>query len=292
MKWFIVFLVNIFSIAAFAQEQPFEGEIVYESFEHYSETIKKQFNSQFFDGVHKIRLILKGSKMHMIDETAKIHCVVDDALLSYTHFCEWTKSGFSCDKGTIDLQVPAFLAPRTLTFRTPFETFYFTLLSNTFAPKNVEKSFLDFPCKLYEGDVSRNITTSMSSMDMSFSVKAYVSNIPSPAGYKWGMWGLEIPGIALQWRMKMDFGHISSLGNNGGEHSLYIEADVVEIIPRNVSDEEFVIPSDYKIVSSSTSIVKYRKDVKKQLEKNGIKGGNTVDKTTGVHYQTDEEWDF
>lgn len=49
----------------------FEGEIIYETFENYSDWIRKMANSVYVDGVHKMRLLVKGNKMHLIDETTR-----------------------------------------------------------------------------------------------------------------------------------------------------------------------------------------------------------------------------
>ena len=63
----------------------------------------------------------------------------------------------------------------------------------------------------------------------------------------------------------------------------------------NVADEEFNIPNDYKIskgAKNAFALMKYYKGIKKQLEKLGIKGESNDKKTTGVHYKTDDEWNF
>lgn len=135
----------------------------------------------------------------------------------------------------------------------------------------------------------------MGGLSQSYDVKAWVSNeLGASEGYKWNLYGLDIPGIALKWAMKYDGGHVSVM--SVGELSFYIEADVVEIKPRTVSDDEFNIPADYKIKTGGSSnafkMLGYYKAVKKELVKRGIKGGDNSQKTTGVHYKTDEEWDF
>ena len=50
---------------------PFEGEITFETYENYSDYLLWMANSISFNGVHKMRLILKGNKMHLIDEPTK-----------------------------------------------------------------------------------------------------------------------------------------------------------------------------------------------------------------------------
>lgn len=71
-----------FSASVSAQStEVFEGEIELETFENYSDYIKKMPNSIYFDGVHKIRIIVKGDKMHLIDETTKCHTIADAGLV-------------------------------------------------------------------------------------------------------------------------------------------------------------------------------------------------------------------
>ena len=296
---------------------PFEGEIIYETYENYSDYILKMSNSIYFNGVHKIRLIVKGDKMHMIDETTGCHIIADNAAAqaimgvqnskqvkggvfgllsnlsknrknnscSYVHFCDHTKSGLDMSD-----------SPGTMYFLNPGEMTYADgtkapLTENTFTRTTDSKNILGQDCPLYAGKITRN----MGGMSQSYDVKAWVSNeMGASGGYKWNLYGLDIPGIALKWAMKYDGGHVSVM--SVGELSYYIEADVVEIKPRTVSDDEFNIPADYKIKTGGSSnafkMLGYYKAVKKELVKRGIKGGDNSQKTTGVHFKTDEEWDF
>ena len=67
-----VLITMLFALITTANAQennaPFEGEILFETYENYSDYIKRMANSIYFDGVHKIRLIMKGPKMHLIDD--------------------------------------------------------------------------------------------------------------------------------------------------------------------------------------------------------------------------------
>lgn len=285
-----------------AQENnaPFEGEILFETYENYSDYIKRMANSIYFDGVHKIRLIMKGPKMHLIDETTQCHIIADadiampaskgeatKAQLSegngYVHFCDLTKTGMDFTKV---ISMMCVLTPWPLVYADGSKG---PVTAYTFAKTDTKKTILDKSCDLYEGDINHNA----GGMEQKYSVKAYVSDIPAPAGYNWSLYGLQIPGIAMKWIQKYDGGHVSIM--SVGELSYYIEADVTEIKPRAVSDDEFTIPADYKIskgASNAFALLKYFKGVKKQLEKLGIKGGDNSQKSTGVHYKTNDEWDF
>ena len=279
---------------------PFEGEIVYETYENYSDYLKKMPNSIYFDGVHKIRLIVKGTKMHMIDETTQCHIIADDAApvvsnkrgkkqesnetaASYVHFCDLTKTGMDFGKNIDMMRV---LVNRDLDYPGGQKA---KLKTNTFAKTETKKTILDKSCQLYEGRFVRE----MGGMDQTYDLKAYVSDIPAPSGYLWNLWGLDVPGIALKWIQKYDGGHVSVM--SVGELSFYIEADVTEIKPRPVSDDEFTIPADYKIstgAKNAFALLKYYGAVKKQLVAKGIKGGDNSQKKSGVHYKTNDEWDF
>ncbi len=298
----IMTIVACGTLSVNAREQkPFEGEILYETYENYSDYIKKMANSIYFDGVHKMRLILKGNKMHLIDETTKCHILVVDTDIAdqiskdgatkeekkaggvCVHFCDLTKTGMDFTKQTAMMGV---LAPWDLTYADGTKA---PVSANTFAATETQKVIQEKNCTLYEGDINHN----MGGMDQKYHVQAYVTDISAPKGYPWALNGLQLPNIAMKWVQKYDGGHVSVM--SVGELSYYIESDVTQIIPREVSDEEFAIPTDYKIskgASNAFALLKYYKGIKKQLEKHGIKGGDKSEKTTGVHYKTDGSWDF
>ena len=68
--------------------------------------------------------------------------------------------------------------------------------------------------------------------------------------------------------------------------------NVTKITPRQVSDDEFIVPSNYKITNKLIASFKYFKSIKKELEKRGVKEVDKSENSTGVHYKTDEEWDY
>ena len=243
-----------------AQETPFEGEIVYETYENYSDYLLKMANSIWFNGVHKMRMIMKDTKMHVIDETTGVHLIGDIANKSLVHFCEATKTGIDFSNN-IESQLVL-----------------------------IKKSeLLGQQCSLSEGRIVRT----MGGMDQTYDVKTLTAdNIPAPQVFPYNLLGLEVKNLPLKWIYKYDGGHV---GFGVGELSIYYEADVIEINPRAVNDDEFVIPADYNITKKSMnafSLMKYYSGVKKQLVKMGIKGGDNSQKTSGVHYKTEGEWGF
>ncbi len=294
----IVIVINFITIATKAQLiKPFEGEIVYETYENYSDYLKSMCNSIYFDGVHKIRVILKGAKVHVIDETTKCHTIANADIIDlvnngsknneqggFVHFCELTKTGLDFTKNTVYQTVLSASDLHYADGSVAKTSIY------SFAKNNTGKEIMGEKCFLYQGSINHMIG---SSTEQKYDVKAYVSDIIVPKGYNLSLYGLQIPGIAMKWIIKYDGGHVNVL--NIGELSFYIEADVVEVKPRSVSDDEFIIPSDYKIYRGSSNpftLIKYYKGIKKQLEKLGVKGGDRSQKTSGVHFKTNGEWDF
>ena len=278
----VMLLTGTFIQIKAQSNEKFEGEITFETYENYSDYILRMGNSIYFNGVHKMRLILKGDKMHLIDETTKCHVVVDNSVPSYVHFCDLTKTGMDFEKNIGAMQLLSKGSIEVSGQAAP-------ITSYTFAATDTKRNVMDRECTLDQGDINRN----MGGMEQKYSVKAYISDIIAPEGYKWHLFCLDTPGIALKYSYKYDGGHISIA--NVGELSIYYEADVTNITRRNVADEEFNIPNDYKIskgAKNAFALMKYYKGIKKQLEKLGIKGESNDKKTTGVHYKTDDEWNF
>ena len=89
--------------------------------------------------------------------------------------------------------------------------------------------------------------------------KAYVSDLPAPAGLKCAFYGLDVPGVPTKFVMKYDGGHLSTMSI--GELSFYIEMNVTKITPRQVSDDEFIVPSNYKITNKLIASFKYFKGI-------------------------------
>lgn len=263
-------------------KEAFEGEITFETYENYSDYLLRMANSIYFNGVHKMRLILKGDKMHLIDETTKCHSVADNSVPSYVHFCDFTKTGLDYGANIGAMQVFHKGTIQTGGQDAP-------LIEYTYAPTDVMDNIMGKSCTLYQGAVNHK----MGGMDQKYEVKTYLSDIPAPAGYKWSLFCLDMPNIAMKYSFKYDGGHVSIM--NVGELSMYYEADVTSITPREVADSEFDIPADYKISKGAKNalvLMKYMKGIKKQLEKQGIKGGANETKSSGVHYKENGEWDF
>lgn len=310
LMWAISYAVSVSAQST----EVFEGEIELETFENSSDYIKKTPTSIYFDGVHKIRIIVKGDKMHLIDETTKCHTIADAAFVdkvlqgatptkgtslkglnasvygigatasgAYVHYCEYTKTGMDYTNNLYAMMTQLLRQQDWIYI----DGTTASLSANTFAETTTTKEILGMNCKLYEGDINHSME---GVMDTKCHVKAYVSDLPAPAGLKCAFYGLDVPGVPTQFVMKYDGGHVSTMSI--GELSYYIEMNVTKITPRQVSDDEFIVPSNYKITNKLIASFKYFKSIKKELEKRGVKEFDKNENSTGVHYKTDEEWDY
>lgn len=284
-----------------AQEcKPFEGEITFETYENYSDSYKKKMGSMsiYFDGVHQCRLILKGEKMHFIDETTKCHTIANDSIISmvfkgekagnygYVHFCELTKTGLNLTNNVHY----AFFCHKTKdsdVLRNELNP----ITAYAFEKTTSKDTILESDCTLYTGIVTRSLKVMTTKIHSTLHIQAYLSNIVAPRSYAWYMEGLEIPNITMKWAYKFDGGHME----DRGEISLYKEAIVTQIQQRPVSDEEFATPSDYTIIEHDNTkpqrIMMYYNGIKQELERHGIKSVGRKD-SMDVHYKTDGTWDF
>ena len=214
-----------FNIMSQGQENtPFEGEIVYETYENYSDYILKMPNSIYFNGVHKIRLILKGNWMHMIDETTGCHIIVNNESAqeimkaqnqkktrgtlgalstlsqnrsnnscSFVHFCDHTKTGLDMSDAPGTQYI---LSSGVISYADGSKA---PVTTNTYSKKEEAKNILEQNCPLYAGQIVRK----MGGMDQTYDIKTWVSDkLIAPEGYKGNLYGLDVPGIALKWAMK------------------------------------------------------------------------------------------
>ena len=214
--------------------------------------------------------------MHLIDETTKCHVIADAAFVdkvlkdatptkgtslkglnasvygigatasgAYVHYCEYTKTGMDYTNNLYAMMTQLL---RQQDWIFPYGKTA-SLSANTFAETSTTKEILGMNCKLYEGDIDHLMK---GAMDTKCHAKAYVSDLPAPAGLKCAFYGLDVPGVPTKFVMKYDGGHLSTMSI--GELSFYIEMNVTKITPRQVSDDEFIVPSNYKITNKLVTI--------------------------------------
>lgn len=273
--------------AQFTSPTEFEGEILYETYERYSDKVMEQQGSVYVNGVHKYKLIVKGSKMHCVDLTTKYHNIYDASQPQMIFYSEHTNSGVDISHPIMFNQI-WLLKPGSIHVTIAGTTAYSAeLTSNTFAPTTTTKTILGQECTLNKGQIVRKDN---SSQTLTYDVQAYTANnILAPSGYSYNVYGLNIQNIALKWIMN------NVIVSPHGELQTYIEADVTQITPRTVDDSEFDIPSNvtiavFKNALSSRALMNVYKSIRNIYLNNGIAGGDISEKTTGVHIYDNDEW--
>ena len=293
----------VVSVFAFAQE-PFEGEIVYQTYENYPRELLNLDTTCEFNGVHRYRAIMKDCRMHIIDETTGIHQLYDDDRKTYFHYCEHTKV---CLDDSYGKYQGIMFSDNNRTIDNG--GFVSTVnISSNFAKTDDTKILLGHNCVLYQGNIDVKNSSDAFDMTVSHNIKAYFADdIVAPKSYKFITNGLDSPNIALSLAWKSGGLHLDKVG----EGSTYIEMTVLEIKPYKVSDDEFSIPSGYKMIKyeknefNSKSLkqmkaqiknmnlyLNYYKDIKKKLEELGIINGDRREINSSVNYKTEGEWDF
>ena len=160
-----------------SQQQFLKVKLNWKPFENSSNYVKKVPTSIYFDGVHKIRIIVKGEKMHLIDETTKCHVIADAAFVdkvlkdatptkgtslkglnasvygigatasgAYVHYCEYTKTGMDYTNNLYAMMTQLL---RQQDWIFPYGKTA-SLSANTFAETSTTKEILGMNCKLYE----------------------------------------------------------------------------------------------------------------------------------------------
>ena len=286
-----------------AQNNPFEGEIVYECFEQHPDLgwkpKKKTPNPN--NGVHRYKCLMKGSKIHVIDETTGVHRIMDTETEQNVHFIPTAKMGIDYEKaaGTEhDYGMYPFGANPT---------------GNTYKKKESTQTILNHPCTLYEGHIKgenfkrytvpifNQVITIDATTTIKGNVKAYESNnIIAPTCCKALFQGVDVKNVPLKLILKIDKATTNSSSSQVVSQSTYLEFDAVQVTPRIIDDNEFEVPFTYDIFAEklnweyfSSSNMKALKRFRKfsdEFEKH--KAADDSQKSTGVHYRTGEEWNF
>lgn len=273
------------STTVYSTPTQFEGEILYETYERYSDKVMEMQGSVYVNGVHKYKLIVKGNKMHCIDLTTKYHLIYESSQPQMRAYSEHTNTGVDISHPFMFNQI-WLLKPGSINASLGPAVISFELVSNTFAPTTTTKTILGHQCTLNKGKIVRKDN----SQTLTYDVQAYTANdIIAPSGYSYNVYGLDIQNIALKWIMN------NVIDSSYGDLQTYIEADVTQITPRTVDDSEFDIPSGvtitvFKNMFSGNAVMKVYKSIRNIYLNNGIAGGDISEKTTGVHLYDNDEW--
>ncbi len=212
---------------------PFEGEIQLTTFANFCDYINNNGLMAGGNGIHHQTLVLKGDKGKLIDKTTGATTVWDLSNGEYVTFVEELKKGLSYED---NLDAILMLAPRDTKI---YGKYLQKLLSNTIAQTGASQNINGRDCVEMKGTIVRE----QGGMESKFGIKALCdTTIPVPSGFAAAIYGLEVPGLPMQWSYQYDGGHVPVVG----ELSAFMETTVTDIQPRAVDDSEFARPSTQK----------------------------------------------
>lgn len=262
-----VLLLLCMALMASAQDKYFEGELIYDNFENHSKIVIKLSKGMAYNGKRVVRVLMKGSTIHMIDEVLHFHTLLkpdeDKAIIfsdilergqefPYAEYVKEYLSTFSISQGKV---------------------------KGTFANMGEKEDVLGHSCDLFKGKVSASsVKTDLEAWTTTaFKIHDSFRAIAN---------GMDLEGLALKFAYKT-VGKIPLMG----EARSYVQSELREMNAREVTDEEISIPASYKLVKSKSpfKVVGLYSDTKKALK---ARGEYPDEMEQEVTYKTEDEWSF
>ena len=250
-----------------AQNKYFEGELVYNNFENHSKIVLKLSKGMAYNGKRTVRVLMKGSVVHIIDEVLHFHTLLvpdENKAIIYNDFL---KRG---QQFPYDEYIKTYLSQYSISK---------DKVKGTFTKTGETEQVLDHTCDLMKGKVSAS--------SVKTDLEAWVlPDYKIHDSYRCVAYGMDVNGLALKWAYKT-IGKVPLIG----EMRSYVQSELVEMNAREVTDAETSVPENFSIVKSTSpfKVLGLYKDTKKYLKEHGMYPDD-IDKE--VTYQTEEEWSF
>lgn len=280
MKHLLLYAVMLLtgSITAFAQEL-FEGEINYRNFENHSKATRKLSKGIAYNGARDIKVIIKGYKMRIIDETMHLNTLLlpdEGYVIIYN---DLLKRGLQCSYSDYTTTYMSGLGPKP-TIAGQSKEYKVDITGEA-------RTLHGHVCGNYKGAITTRADAALSpnvtNVDVWYSTKYKVNPV-----YNFFLGGLESPGIAMRWTTE-SHGKVPLFGSIDS----FVATEVKSIILREVDESEMQVPSGYELkeTDSPFKMLGLLGDTKKYLKKNKMYPTD-ADVDTDVTYRIDEEWDF
>lgn len=267
----------LISVAVSAQDQ-FEGQIDYRNFESHSKIVRKFSKGMAYNGARDVKVLVKGNKMHIIDESMHLNTLLDPDANTVIIYNDLLKKGLKC---TYTDYINTYMSAYGPNPTTEGQTKEYSV-----APVSEYKELNGVKCQKYSGKVVAKVE---GTSPTTTTVEVWCSTEhPVDPVYDFYLNGLQIPGVAMKWTTDQH-GKLPLLGTLDS----FVASEVKSITPRTVDDSEMQIPEDYelKVTNSPFKMMGIYGDTVKYLKKNKTYPAD-ADKDQTVTYQIEEEWDF
>lgn len=228
MKKFFIFAICVMAWMTGNAQNYFEGMLKARSFENYGGDYERASGGQMINGVRDVEYYVKGDKIAILDHTTNINTIYDAGAGQAVFFV---------------------FRNINKVIRMPFSYVNQIKIGNAVqpAPTEVRKTIAGRECRLYTVDTE----VKQRGRKTHFKVDAYVcDDLPvSPTLVPYNNFNNGacngVPGIAMKYAIQQN---ISSVGLVADFHIAY---EVHEVIPCEVDDSIFEIPSNAQIVDGT-----------------------------------------
>lgn len=259
-------------------QKAFEGEIKYRNFENHSKQVRKQSRGLQYNGVRNVRVVVKGNKMLLCDESMHLNTLMlpdDDLIIIYN---DLMKKGLAYNYSTYKSTYMSALDPnKSVAMGERQYNVGKTTATQTFGKEK---------CNNYKGTITSSVS-SMAKIDISVDVWT-ATKYKMPDAYRCYLYGLDVPGIAMKWTFNQQ-AKVPIIGRMDS----FVASEVKELIPRAVSDSELSVPDDVTITETDSAgkLLSIYKDTRNYLKSQNMYPGD-ADADTDVTYSIEEEWNF
>lgn len=264
-------------VPACSQEQ-FEGELNYRNFENHNNAARKLSDGISYNGARNVKILIKGNKMHIIDESLHMHTLLlpdEDYAIIYS---DLLKRGI---RGTY--------RSYAMTFPNKKDSSSFSLIERNEIVKklDVKKNIIGYDCIGYK----TTIKAGEKGKESNFAGENEIwltTKYALPTEYYYYLNNIDINGIVLKSTTRST-GKVPFIGNI----SSFVASEIKSIIPRYVEDSLMQVPVGYEWTDtdSLSKMVELYKDTKKYLKKHKMYPGD-ADADSEVIYKIEDEWDY
>lgn len=270
-KLLVIFVPLLICLGISAQTN-FEGELHYRNFENYSRNARMFTGGECYNGSRNLRIIIKGDKVHIVDETLNVHKLALPEKEMLIVYSDLTKSG-------IIKSLYADLSDPSDSVEAKLDEYGATLTSK-------EKEYKGEKCLVYKG----KIVPGSANFNMSTTYEVWCTRQYIFPSYTSSLilQKIKISYIPLKWTYEAH-GKTPIIGKS----DTFIASELTKISPRKVDDFEFETPKGYKFITtdSQNKLAGFYRDVRKELRKQNKYPGD-ADADTDITYKIEDEWDF